>query len=102
MPTRLRGTNMTYENRTKYGYMRTKHNWTPSDYDITFNPNDIPSNINYIDADNLTKHLQSKIPLTRKVHLQLTPNTLENKNTLLVKTGLILHQDNKNIEVEFK
>ena len=93
---------MTYKNRTNYAYMRTNYNWTPSDYDITFNPEDIPANIDYIDADNLTKHLQSKTPLTRRIHLQLTQNNLENSNSLLVRTGLVLHQDNKNIEVEFK
>ena len=93
---------MTYYTRTHYGYMRTKHNWTPSDYDITFNIKDIPSNIDYIDADNLTRHLQSKMPLTRKIHLQLTENTLHSASKTSIRTGLKIHQDNRTIEVDFK
>lgn len=93
---------MTYTNRTSYGYMRTKHNWTPSDYDINFNIKDIPSNIDYIDADNLTRHLQSKMPLTRKIHLQLTENTLQSTSKISIRTGLRIHQDNRTIEVDFK
>lgn len=93
---------MTYKNRTSYGYMRTKHNWTPSDYDITFKPSEIPKNIDYIDADNLTKHLQSKTPITRRIHLQLTENTIKTPSNISIRTGLTLHQDNKRIEVDFK
>ena len=68
--------------RTDPAYMKTKHNYTPSDYDIQLPLHDIPSNINYLNANNLTQHLQSKTPLTRKIHIQLTKTNINTTNTI--------------------
>lgn len=89
-------------NRTSYGYMKTKYNYTPSDYDINLKYKDIPTNINYIDANNLTRQLQQKTPLTRKIHLQLTETTLNTTHTIQVRTGLRVKTSKENKEVDFK
>ena len=93
---------MTSKNRTNYGYIKTRNNHTPSDYDINFNTEDIPPNIDYINADNLTRHLQSKTPITRKIHLQLTSNQLDTNNHVELHTTLNIYDNDKKIRVDFK
>ena len=88
--------------RTDPAYMKTKHNYTPSDYYIQLPLQDIPSNINYLNANNLTQHLQSKTPLTRKIHIQLTKTNINTTNTITITTGLKIKNNNKKIEVDFK
>lgn len=80
--------------RTSYGYMRSGR-YSPSDYDLTFNVEDIPTNIDYIDADNLTRQLSLKTPITRRIHLNLTENQTQTNNEVNVRGYYKFIQDEK-------
>ncbi len=74
--------------------MRTKYNWTPNDYDITFRPSLVPSNIKIEQATKLNERLQNHMPLSKIVHLNLldyTPsektNSVQIHTTIVIDTG---------------
>ena len=52
-------------------YMKTKNNYTPSDYDIIFDISDVPSNISMSSSIDIENILTAYTPLTRKLHLNL-------------------------------
>ena len=81
-------------------YMRTRWNWTPNDYDLTFPTEEIPSNIPTEDTSNLTDRLQKKFPLSKKIHLYLNEDTQSVKNNLTVHTKLYLKIQNTTSEVK--
>lgn len=81
-------------------YMKTKHNWTPNDYDLTFPTEEIPSNINPEDTADLSLRLQKKFPLSKKIHLYLNEETQSVKNNLTVHTKLYLTINNQTREVK--
>lgn len=69
-------------------YMRTKYNWTPSDYDIHFDLSDVPRNISIGDSVGLENLLETCTPLTRKLHLNLSTMEKEATNEYEIGTGL--------------
>ena len=81
-------------------YMRTKYNWTPNDYDLTFPTEEIPANIKKEDTANLTNRLQKKFPLSKKIHLYLNEDTHTIKNNITVHTNLYLQINDNPIEVK--
>lgn len=86
--------------RNNCKYMRTRYNWTPSDYDLTFPVEDIPSNIPQEDTANLTTRLQKKFPLSKVIHLYLNEESKSVKNNLTVHTNLYLTINDNTREVK--
>lgn len=56
-------------------YMRTKYNWTPNDYNLSFPVEEIPSNVDVQNVKELTLQLQSKSPLGKVIHIELEEKT---------------------------
>ena len=69
-------------------YMRTKYNWTPSDYDVYFDITDIPKNINLNSSVALEDLLTAYTPLTRKLHLNLSTMEEDWENEYQITTTL--------------
>lgn len=94
---------LTYEetDETEYmggcKYFRHEPYMTPNNYDISFNPNDIPSNIQPETAVNLQKRLQKLMPLTKYIHLMLDSGQTSYANHLDVTTKMKIN----NKEVRF-
>ena len=79
-------------------YMRTRHNYTPNDYDLYFETSSIPSNIHYTNTIELSKIMKQYTPLSKKIHLNFR---VMNKNSNVhVSLNTSLRVDRK--EVEFK
>ena len=72
--------------------------WTPNNYDITFNPEIIPSNIPKETGDNLHYRLQKLMPLTKKIHINLFTTQLTENNDLKLSANLRIN----NREVKLK
>lgn len=70
---------------------------TPNNYDIDFNPNNIPSNIQPETAVNLQKRLQKLMPLTKYIHLMLNSEQTSYTNHLNITTKMRIN----NKEVKF-
>ena len=77
--------------------MRTKENWTPNDYEIAFDYNNIPSNIRMDNVVNLTRQLQSLTPLTKRLHLMMDVDNLNLYNDVKISTKLRIND----VEVKF-
>ena len=65
--------------------------YTPSDYDLTFDVADIPSNIKSRGSLDLKKELQKVTPLTRRVHLNLRNHEEAVTSNATVSTGLTVN-----------
>lgn len=70
---------------------------TPNNYDIYFDYAGIPSNIPIENADKLTKRLQKLMPLSKKIHLNLDPESLARKNSIHLLTKLKIN--NKEVKI---
>ncbi|MBR0272357.1 MAG: hypothetical protein IJQ68_10300 [Methanobrevibacter sp.] len=75
-------------------YMRTKYNWTPNDYDLEINHNQIPSNIILEDVPNLSNRLQKLMPLSKAIHLKLDEGKQELNSTIDIVSELSLTVNN--------
>lgn len=71
--------------------MRTKYNYTPNDYDLYFDYEDIPSNIDLHDAISLSSQLQEVMPLTKVVHLHFNQTNKEYSQFVNIQTKLTLN-----------
>ena len=87
-------------NKKNCKYMRTKYNWTPSDYDLSFPIEEIPTNIPTEDTANLTTRLQKKFPLSKTIHLYLNEENHTVKNNLTAHTKLYITTNNQTKEVK--
>lgn len=83
--------------KDKCKYMRTKYNWTPNDYDIYFDPGDIPANIKYEDSEDLLKYLNIRNPVTKVLHLNLDQKNHEIGNYLTIYTNLTFTNNNDDL-----
>ena len=82
--------------------MRTKHNWTPNDYDISFKTSLVPSNIKIEKATQLNELLQNHMPLSKVIHLNLLDyKPSEKRNRILMHTTLTIDNgtETKNIDL---
>ena len=72
---------------------------TPNNYDIYVDPEQIPVNIPRENVPNLTNRLQKLIPLSKKIHINLTtnPETITESNTFTISTKMKIN----NHEVKF-
>jgi hypothetical protein len=82
--------------------MRTKHNYTPNDFDISFKTSLVPSNIKIEKAAKLSERLQNNMPLSKVIHLNLLDykpsekrNRVQIHTTVLIDTG----KEVKNIDL---
>lgn len=71
--------------------------WTPNNYEISFNPSDIPSNIQTESADSLQKKLQKLMPLSTRIHVNLSTGELSEKNDLEIHTCLKVNGKDVNL-----
>lgn len=69
--------------------------YTPNNYDLTFNPKDIPSNIPVETADELEKRLQKLMPLGKIIHVSL--NSLNQLKVNDYSMGSSLKINNKRV-----
>ena len=69
-------------------YMRSKHNWTPNDYELWFQHTNIPSNIRTENVPNLSARLNRLTPLSKKVHIVLNTPEKEYRNTISIVSDL--------------
>ena len=82
--------------------MRTKHNWTPNDYDISFKTSLVPSNIKIEKATQLSERLQNNMPLSKVIHLNLLDyKPSEKRNRVLIHTTIQIDtgKEIKNIDL---
>ena len=72
---------------------------TPNNYDLYFDPHEIPPNIPRENLPNLTNKLQKLLPVSKKIHINLTtnPETISKSNTFNISTKLKIN----NREVKF-
>ena len=77
--------------------IRHEPDWTPNNYEISFNPSDIPSNIQTETSDSLQKKLQKLMPATKKININLETKELTENNDFKLHTGLKIN----NKEIEF-
>ena len=82
--------------------MRSKYNWTPCDYELSFDHTLIPSNINVHNVGELTVQLQSRSPLGKVIHVILDEKNTNVANTIELYSELSLTFENKTKEVKIK
>lgn len=80
-------------------YMRTKYNWTPNDYNLSFPVEEIPSNVDVQNVKELTLQLQNKTPLGKVIHIELEEKNRNIENVLDIYTTAIIGFDNKEKDV---
>ncbi|WP_296852467.1 hypothetical protein [uncultured Methanobrevibacter sp.] len=61
---------------------------TPNNYDIYFNPSEIPSNIPQESGYNLERRLQKLMPVTKIIHLNVDSATVPADNHVRVFTEM--------------
>ena len=83
-------------------YQRTKYNWTPNDFELSFPIDEIPSNINPQDTADLTTQLQKKFPLSKTIHLNLDETNKNIQNNVTISTKLFLTINNNKQEVKIQ
>lgn len=66
--------------------------YTPNNYDLYFDYDNIPANIKPIDAANLEKRLQKLMPLSKIIHVNMNSNELEKINHLNIHTSLSIYE----------
>lgn len=71
-------------------YMRSKYNWTPNDYDLSFPYWNIPPNIIMENVPNLSARLKNITPLAKTIHLNLNTGEKEFNNIVSTVSDLSL------------
>lgn len=71
--------------------------FTPNNYDIYFDQNNIPSNIKPEPAASLQKRLQKLVPATKYIHLNMDSEVLNQTSHILISSKLRIN----NQEVKF-
>lgn len=66
---------------------------TPNNYDLYFDYNNIPVNIQAQKPHDLRNHLQKLMPLTKYIHLNMDTDTLEESNNIHLHTNLKISYD---------
>lgn len=79
--------------------MKTKYNFTPNDYELSFDHTLIPSNISVHNVGELTVQLQSRSPLGKVIHVVLDEKNTDIANSVEIYNEVILSFDNKNKEL---
>lgn len=77
--------------------IRHEPDWTPNNYEISFNPSQIASNIQTESSDSLQKRLQKLMPLSSRIHINLDTGELSEKNDLEIHTCLRINNKDVNL-----
>ena len=75
-------------------------NWTPNDYDLYFDYNSIPVNIDKDGTHDLTRRLQKHLPLTKNLHLNFENSTVPEQNSFNLHTTVHIHFTSKSDKKE--
>lgn len=86
--------------KEKCKYMRTKRNWTPNDYELSFPHNSIPVNIPLENVPNLSDRINKVMPLSKHVHLVLNEGNKEFNSAISIVSELQLKINKENIRVD--
>lgn len=62
--------------------------WTPNNYDLYFDYNNIPVNIKVEKAFDLVRRLQRTMPLTKIIHLNMETETIPRSNGVSLHTNV--------------
>lgn len=78
---------------------REDEDWNPNNFDIQINPNEIPSNIKWVNSSQLQYMLQRLMPLSKKVHFKYdTPSRdMSSGNNVFLSTKMKINDS----EVKF-
>lgn len=68
-------------------FMRTKENYTPNDYDMTFPVEEIPSNLDIENVKELTHQIQEKTELGKVIHIKLDEKNNKYVNDINIYTS---------------
>lgn len=79
-----------YEGECKHFHQEPYY--TPNNYDITFDPNGIPSNISVELANTLESRLQKLMPLTKIIHLDIGHNQFDQTNVAVMHTKVTMNK----------
>lgn len=71
-------------------YMKSE-NWTPSDYDISFDIGEVPANIESVSSMDLKKTLDMVTPLSRRIHLNLLNSEERMENHVSITSRLLVN-----------
>ena len=82
--------------------MRSQYNWTPNDYEMSFDTTLIPSNIDIHNTGELSLQLQSRSPLGKVIHLVLDEENTDVANTVELFSEVSLTFENKTKEVKIR
>ena len=82
--------------------MKTKYNYTPNDYELSFDHTLIPSNIDVHNVGELTVQLQSRSPLGKIIHVLLEEKNTDIANTIEIYNEVSITFYNKNKELRLK
>jgi hypothetical protein len=82
--------------------MRTKYNYTPNDYELSFDHTLIPSNIDVHNVGELTVQLQSRTPLGKVIHVILDEKNEDVANTVELYNEVSLSFENKTKELRLR
>lgn len=77
---------------------RSEPDWTPNNYDITFDPSTIPSNIQTETANNLQRRLEKLMPSSKRIHINIFTEDFTENNDIKLVGGLKISGK----EVKFK
>lgn len=84
--------------------LRSDPYWTPNNYDIEFDVNKIPSNVQIESGVNLEKRLQKLMPLGKIVHVNFASTTTPQNNMISITPMLNIKTINDELitRVDFK
>lgn len=71
---------------------------TPNNYDLSFSPSEIPSNIKRENASSLKQRLQKVMPTSKIIHINYDeePETLTEHNKCNISTKMLLNNQEVN------
>lgn len=93
----LDGINIYPEYEGECKYFRHEPYYTPNNYDLQFDHNNIPSNIEVEPAANLQKRLQRLMPLSKIIHLDM--GTQQSSQTNFLKINTRFKVDGQEVEL---
>ena len=79
--------------------MRTKYNYTPDDYEISFPIEEIPQNIDVQNVKELTLQLQDKMQLGKTIHIILEEKNEDIENLFDIYTSLSISFENRSKDI---
>ena len=79
-----------YEGECKHFHQEPYY--TPNNYDLPFDPNQIPSNIPVELANTLQNRLQKLMPLTKIIHLDIGKEQFNQENFAMMHTKIMMNK----------